>query len=65
LLCPLQTRAAETGLHHECTAVLDDAAAAGLTVVRLWAFADGADQWNALQVRSSGVRVQWSAMHHA
>jgi hypothetical protein len=29
--------------------VLDDAAAAGITVLRLWAFADG-PQWNALQV---------------
>lgn len=44
----LQTRAADPGLRHECTRVLDDAAAAGITVLRLWAFADG-DEWNALQ----------------
>ena len=46
----LQTRAADAGLRHECTAVLDDAAAAGITVIRTWAFADGPDLWNALQV---------------
>ena len=46
----VQTRAADPGLRHECSTVLDDAAAAGLNVVRCWAFADG-EQWNALQVR--------------
>lgn len=45
----VQTRSADLGLRHECTTALDDAAAAGLTVVRCWAFCDGA-QWNALQV---------------
>ena len=34
---------------HEVIRVLDDCAASGLTVLRTWAFADGPDQWNALQ----------------
>ena len=45
----MQTRSADPGLRQQCTCVLDDAAAAGITVLRLWAFADG-PQWNALQV---------------
>jgi mannan endo-1,4-beta-mannosidase len=45
----LLTRAADPATRHECTAVLDDAAAAGITVLRTWAFADG-EQWSALQV---------------
>jgi hypothetical protein len=45
----VQTRAADPAVQHEVTEVLDAAAAAGLTVLRLWAFNDGADQWNALQ----------------
>lgn len=45
----LQTRGADPSLRHECTAVLDAAAAAGLTVIRTWAFCDGPSQWNALQ----------------
>ncbi|KAL4858577.1 Mannan endo-1 [Chlorella vulgaris] len=44
----LLTRSADPGLRQQCTCVLDDAAAAGITVLRLWAFADG-PQWNALQ----------------
>lgn len=44
----LQTRGADPNLRHECTAVLDAATAAGLTVIRTWAFCDG-PQWNALQ----------------
>lgn len=46
----LMTRAADPATQHECTAVLDDAAAAGITVLRTWAFADG-EQWGALQTR--------------
>ncbi|PRW56628.1 Mannan endo-1,4-beta-mannosidase 1 [Chlorella sorokiniana] len=46
----LLTRAADPATRHECTAVLDDAAAAGITVLRTWAFADG-EQWSALQTR--------------
>lgn len=45
---PQQTRAADPDLRHECITVLDDAAAAGLTVIRTWAFADG-EQFFALQ----------------
>jgi mannan endo-1,4-beta-mannosidase len=44
----LMTRAAEKGTMADAAAVLDDLAAAGVTVVRTWAFADG-PQWNALQ----------------
>lgn len=42
------TRAADPSTVQDVSSVLDEAAAAGLTVVRLWAFADG-EQWNALQ----------------
>ena len=44
-----QTRTADPALVHEVLGALDDAAEAGLTVVRCWAFADGMAQWNALQ----------------
>ena len=42
------TRAADPSTVADVTSVLDAAAAAGLTVIRLWAFADG-EQWGALQ----------------
>eukprot|EP00887_Chlorella_sp_A99_P006108 scaffold22.g6108.t1 len=45
----LMTRAADPALRHEAATALDDAAAAGLTALRTWAFADGTAQWNALQ----------------
>ena len=44
----LMTRAADPGLQQQVLEVLDDAKAAGLTVVRTWAFNDG-PEWNALQ----------------
>ena len=44
----MQTRGADPGLRHEVTGVLDGMKAAGLTVVRTWAFNDG-KEWNALQ----------------
>ncbi|GAB4817240.1 hypothetical protein N2152v2_004286 [Parachlorella kessleri] len=47
----LLTRAADPGLVHEVTGVLNSIAASGLTVVRTWAFNDGASQWNALQTQ--------------
>lgn len=56
-----QTRAADHATSHECTAVLDDAAAAGITVLRAWAFADG-EQWGALQVRTSSGPTRWRAL---
>lgn len=45
---PPQTRAADPGLRAEVLHTLDAAVGLGLTVIRTWAFADGA-QWNALQ----------------
>ena len=42
--------AAEAGLRGYVDEVLEEAAGLGLTVVRTWAFNDGADEWNALQV---------------
>jgi mannan endo-1,4-beta-mannosidase len=45
----LMTRAASVDLRSEAREVLDKAKALGATVVRTWAFNDGADQWNALQ----------------
>ena len=53
----LMTRAADHGLRHEVTAVLDAAASCGLTAIRTWAFCDG-DEWNALQPKAG----RWSAM---
>lgn len=48
----LLTRAADPGCRPMVEATLDAVAAAqGLTVVRCWAFADGAATWNALQPR--------------
>lgn len=44
----LMTRAAEIGLRSQVLEVLDDAKAAGLSVIRTWAFNDG-NEWNALQ----------------
>ena len=44
----LMTRAADPGLQQQVLEVLDDAKAAGLAVVRTWAFNDG-PEWNALQ----------------
>lgn len=44
----LMTRAADAGLKQQVLEVLDDVKAAGVSVVRTWAFNDGAE-WNALQ----------------
>ncbi|KAK9846590.1 hypothetical protein WJX81_007289 [Elliptochloris bilobata] len=44
----LMTRAGDKNLRYEVLEVLDETRAAGLSVVRTWAFADGAE-WNALQ----------------
>jgi len=44
----LQTRAADPSTLPDVISVLDDLQAAGITVVRTWAFADG-PQWSALQ----------------
>ncbi|KAL3156379.1 hypothetical protein ABBQ38_000693 [Trebouxia sp. C0009 RCD-2024] len=44
----LMTRAAEPSLRQQVLDVLDDAKAAGVRVVRTWAFNDG-KEWNALQ----------------
>jgi hypothetical protein len=41
--------------------VLNDAAAAGLTVLRCWAFCDGEDQWNALQASRPLLNTTWQA----
>lgn len=46
-----QTRAADEGLRHEVTELMDSLVATGLTVLRFWAFCDGESQWNALQPR--------------
>ncbi len=43
--------AADPGLLYAVDEVIEEAAAMGMTVLRTWAFNDGADQWNALQVR--------------
>lgn len=43
-----QTRAGDEGLRHEVTEVMDGMVAAGLTVLRFWAFCDG-ERWNSLQ----------------
>jgi mannan endo-1,4-beta-mannosidase len=49
----LLTRAADPGCRPMVEATLDSLAAIpGLTVVRCWAFCDGAEQWNALQPRA-------------
>lgn len=45
----LMVYAAEDNLRGYVDEVLQDAAAMGLTVIRTWAFNDGAAQWNALQ----------------
>lgn len=45
------TRAADPGLRHEVTEVLDAAASCGLTAIRTWAFCEG-DEWNALQPKA-------------
>jgi mannan endo-1,4-beta-mannosidase len=45
----VQTRAADEGTLPDVLNVLDDLADAGVTVIRTWAFADGPNQWNALQ----------------
>ncbi len=45
------TRAADVGLRHEVTEVLDAAASCGLTAIRTWAFCEG-DEWNALQPKA-------------
>lgn len=45
----LMTRAADPNTRGDVITVLDDLEAAGVTVVRTWAFNDGPDQWNALQ----------------
>lgn len=52
----LMTRAADPGTAADAAAVLDDLAAAGVTVVRTWAFADG-PQWGSLQP-DPGVYVE-------
>lgn len=41
--------AADPGLRHHVNEVQDEAVTMGLTVLRTWAFNDGADEWNALQ----------------
>ena len=51
-----QTRGADPGLRHEVTGVLDAMQAAGLTVVRTWAFNDG-KEWNALQTSPGTERL--------
>ena len=49
----LLTRAADPGCRPMVEATLDAVAAtAGLTIVRTWAFCDGASQWNALQPKA-------------
>ena len=50
----LMLRAADPKARGDVLHVLDSAAAMGLTVLRTWAFADGAATWRALQ-RSPGV----------
>ena len=50
----LMLRAADPGSRCEVLEVLDKAQALGLTVLRTWAFSDGAQQWRALQ-RAPGV----------
>lgn len=47
------TRAGDEHLRHEVTEVMDGMVAAGLTVLRFWAFCDG-ERWNSLQ-HSPGV----------
>ncbi len=42
--------AADPGLRHYVDEVQDEAIAMELTVLRTWAFNDGADEWNALQI---------------
>ena len=58
----IQTRGADPSLQHEVTEVLDSIKAAGLTVVRTWAFNDG-DSWNALQTAPgdpvTGILTEW------
>ena len=44
----LMTRAAEPSLRQQVLEVLDDIKAAGVKVIRTWAFNDG-QEWNALQ----------------
>jgi mannan endo-1,4-beta-mannosidase len=50
----LMLRAADPGSRCEVLEVLDKAQQLGLTVLRTWAFSDGAQQWRALQ-RAPGV----------
>ena len=50
----LMVFAADVDLRDDVDEVLEDAADLGLTVVRTWAFNDGASEWNALQI-SPGV----------
>ena len=45
----LMVYAADPGLRGYVDEILEEAAEMGLTVVRTWAFNDGAGQWNALQ----------------
>ncbi|MDP6539417.1 MAG: cellulase family glycosylhydrolase [Planctomycetota bacterium] len=46
----LMQYAADPALRSYVVEVLDEAAALGLSVLRTWAFNDGAAQWNALQI---------------
>ena len=48
-VCLLQTRAADKETLEQVTSVLEDLSRSGVSVVRTWAFADGPDEWNALQ----------------
>lgn len=45
----LMVRAADPASRCEVATVLDSAASLGVTVLRTWAFSDGADEWRALQ----------------
>ena len=45
----LQTRAADKETLGQVESVLKDLSHSGVSVVRTWAFADGPDEWNALQ----------------
>lgn len=58
----LMTRAAEPTLRQQVLDVLDDAKAAGVRVVRTWAFNDG-QEWNALQPAPGPLSQNFMAAH--
>jgi hypothetical protein len=60
-IIPLQTRAADPSLRTETVSTLDAAQAAGLNVLRIWAFADGPEEWHATQP-SAGVHTWQSSL---